>query len=586
MDMNYRLLGEPCRNFCILGRIMLHDPLDGREKLVLSSFVSGGTGVLIFIDIETGKGEEIQLPGDEGAWALYNLDDKKLLVGTCAQRGYLHALDLTSRTWLPSLRDENETYIWNLAQGSDGMIYGGTYPSGVLLRYDPDGHKLTNLGKLSKAPGNMYTRTVYGNIPGYLMIVCGYAKKHHVLYDLSSGKFRDFGPDGSDAEAVENDFICFIKDGKRTCYETQQFTEQDPDIYSGKLRIPDRRIVKGMGEPVTLASGSLAGVRGQQYYILHKDSRTPELHNIPASAPLTRIHNIIPGPDGCLWGSTSFGQTIFSFYTTSGEYINSQTVCDKSGEVYGMRFSGNRLFMSAYSGGDHIVYDTDKPWDQFNNVNPKTLESVSPELIRPTGRSIIGPDGNFWTGWSAKYGVYGGGIARVCVDTLEMKCWYDPVPQQGISWIGCDDEYIYFTTNGSANGLPTKQEPFYLVMCDTDGRIISKSEFPEGALPGPFCCMKDMIYVSTTTGIHVFKGRTLESAGTIDIVGICEWMSDYDDNTCLAFIKNKVYAVTSPGDEIKLISELPGPVSCACVSAKRAIYFACGSKLYELTIKP
>ena len=95
--MTYQRIGDPCRNFNILGSTTLIDPVDGREKVVLSNFAAGGTGNLIFLDPDTGEGEAIPLPGDEGAWAVLNLDNETLLVGTCPRSGYLHRLDLASR---------------------------------------------------------------------------------------------------------------------------------------------------------------------------------------------------------------------------------------------------------------------------------------------------------------------------------------------------------------------------------------------------------------------------------------------------------------------------------------------------------
>lgn len=108
-----------------------------------------------------------------------------------------------------------------------------------------------------------------------------------------------------------------------------------------------------------------------------------------------------------------------------------------------MRFVNDLLFLSAYSGGDHIVYDPSMPWDQMNNVNPKTLQSVGPDLIRPESKSIIGPDGNFWTGWAASYGVYGGGITRVNTTTYEVSVCHNPVPGQMVAGMDADDRFIY-----------------------------------------------------------------------------------------------------------------------------------------------
>jgi hypothetical protein len=143
----YELLGRPCRNFNILASTVIIDPLDGREKLVLSNFAAGQTGNLIFVDTATGEGESIPLPGDAGAWGLVNWNNEKLVVGTCPQYAYLHCLDLSSRTWAEPLSDPGEKYFWKMTLGSDGNVYGGTWPGCSLLRYDPVTHTLENMGR-------------------------------------------------------------------------------------------------------------------------------------------------------------------------------------------------------------------------------------------------------------------------------------------------------------------------------------------------------------------------------------------------------------------------------------------------------
>ena len=61
-------------------------------------------------------------------------------MGTCSNFGYVHAFDLKSRKWLEPLRDKDERYVWNMTLGSDGKIYGGTWPGCVLFQYDPEKH--------------------------------------------------------------------------------------------------------------------------------------------------------------------------------------------------------------------------------------------------------------------------------------------------------------------------------------------------------------------------------------------------------------------------------------------------------------
>ena len=124
------LRGEPCRNFCILNKILIpKDPYDGREKLVLSNYAAEAAGCLIIIDTETLQSEQYELPNDCGAWALLWLEDHgELLVGTCDHLGSLHCFLMAERRFLEPLRLESETYLWNFARGGDGLVYASTYP--------------------------------------------------------------------------------------------------------------------------------------------------------------------------------------------------------------------------------------------------------------------------------------------------------------------------------------------------------------------------------------------------------------------------------------------------------------------------
>ena len=98
--MKVQKLAKPSRNFCIFnGLVIDEDPKDGKEKYVVSSYVAGGIGRIVFIDTHSKEGEGISIPDDEGAWALHYLPEQgKLLVGTCSNFGYVHTLDLKTRT--------------------------------------------------------------------------------------------------------------------------------------------------------------------------------------------------------------------------------------------------------------------------------------------------------------------------------------------------------------------------------------------------------------------------------------------------------------------------------------------------------
>jgi len=602
--MKYSYLGNPCRNFCILASIHIIDPMDGREKIVLSSFVSGGTGRLVFVDIQSGSGESVSLPGDEGAWALLYLNNGKLLVGTCGLKGYLHCLDLKSRTWAEPLRDENETYIWNLVPGSDGLVYGGTYPGCVLLRYNPEKHILEKMGRMSHYANNQYSRNVFGNAPGRIFINCGYDKPHTCVYDLSTCEVKPFGKEGASIKEANNNFVCTVTGDVadfydpvtlERIYETLSFSHPESQIFDDKTPISefinkylnpekDARIPKEFGYVLSLENGDKTGVRGQEYFYLKKEDKKLSILPIPAEAPPTQILTITSAQNGKIWGSSNFGQTIFSFDPADGTYWNSAAVCNRGGEVYGIRVIDGKVFMAAYAGGDHIVYDPSRPWDQINNINPVTLAAAGPDLIRPHGKSITGPDGAFWTGWMAKYGVYGGGLTRIDPITYDMEIWYDPIPGQGIESLAAGEEYLYFTTSGRGNGLTTKTGIFCLGVCDIKGQLVNKVEFPEGSVPGCVEVAGDYGAVCVEDELNIFDSMALKFIHRIKLPNLCTCLVKQTEDRLMVFCGNEMFIVSPAEGRLKPAAELPGPVKTAVVTANGEIFFVANEQLYKLVL--
>lgn len=584
--MRYRYLTDPCHNFCILAGTAITDPSDGREKLSLSNFVDGGTGNIILIDRETGEGTSVPLPGDEGAWALFQLANGSLLVGTCGQYGYLHRFDLTDRTWDTPLRYGKEQYIWNLSMASDGMVYGGTWPGGLLLRYDPKRRTLESLGNPSGNTGNLYLKDVSGRLPGYVIASSGMSDTRLYAVNTANGVSVAFGEQGAVFEGIQNGLIR-TKAGDRTeFYHPGDFSPADlPAPDSQKENAPWYRdfLPAGAGCLFRLGDGSVAGVCGQDYFILEKGKREPDLFPIPTQAPATRILTVIGGEDGRVWGSSAFGQTIFSYETEDGSCRNYPSVCSSGGEVYGMRMIRGRLFLSSYSHGDHIVYDPRAPWDCRGNKNPVNAGSVSPALIRPTGWSAVGPDGAFWTGWSARYGVYGGGLSRLDPDTLRLESWYDPVHGQQLTRMDADDKYLYFATNGEASGRAEKRDLFHFVVWDVFGRKIVK-DIPLNGILHPYCvanAQKGRILLAADETIRVFSRDDMEFEDEIRLESPCRFILTVSAEEALLFCRDSILQFHSLQHTVSCGCRIPGPPLSACV-CRGKVYFCCGKGLYQI----
>jgi hypothetical protein len=581
--MHTRVLGQPCRNFQILGIGRFVDPRDSHEKVVLTNYAAGATGNIVIVDPVADQGEDLPLPGDNGAWASLNYRDEKLLIGTCSTYGYLHSLDLRTRAWATPLRDEHETYIWNLCLGSDGLVYGGTYPGCVLLRYDPARHTLANLGRASADPGNLYSRTVYGQVPGHILIACGYATPGLMLWNMQTREFRPFDRPGAQIKEINDRFICTAVSANAgdelAFYNTQTLepiagpTPELPKPYEPKYA--------GMSFSITLADGGRLATRGQEYYIDRGETQPP-LKPIPAPRPATHILTIASDPQGHIWGSAGFGQTIFRYDPATGETWNSQVVCDGGGEAYGLSFAGGKLFLSCYAGGDHIVYDPTQPWDQIANRNPRTLTQVAPDFIRPSAKSVIGPDSNFWTGWMAKYGAYGGALSRIDTATMQMTCWPNPAGPQALVGLAAGERYLYFTTGGGANGLPSRVEPFHFAVVNPAGEIVWRHAFDPGVSLGPVAAVQGNALVAVDKSLQVYNPHTFAFERAIPLSEPCQFLLAWQNGQAAVFCGQSLLRVNPLTGNTECLCELPGSVHTATVTPDGALYFAHGTFLYQV----
>ena len=589
-------LGEPCRGFNFLTVITLMDARDGKEKMVLSNWVGANErGSLLFIDVQTRELEVLPLPADKGAWALLPVGNDRLIVGTCSSGGYLSSLDLKTRQWTKPIRDERITYIFSLAMGSDGMIYGGVYPTGSLIRCDPDCTKMEDLGRPFFNAGNLYCRDVYGDIPGYILVTGGFARTYLAAYHIETGKWLTLaesdGKDYYNIQEITPDRIYVERAGEILRFDTRTFQlvgEAADDPWSaadGRLETMAFRMAVTPKTTVTLRDGREAGVRGQKFFIDELRSKKREFHLLPVEPPVTSIRSMELDGKGNLWGSCSFGQTIFRYSLTDGTSWNSLGVTERMGEVYGMVFADGLLYMSCYAGGDHVVYDPAKPWEDEGKSNPQTLRSLYPSLKRPRACSILGPDGGVWTGWAAKYGVYGGGLTRIDRSSREVTDWLDPIPGQQVMGISADAQYVYFSTNSGGEGLPVRDEPgWFCIWHPVDG-LTAKYPLASGDAVGKLRAVGGFVLVVEGEGLQRFDAKAKTFTGKIELgAGTCNLL-DLGNSKVAAICGSSIKIVNYVEGVVEANIDLPTTATDAVVLPDGDIIFASGTGLFRLNFK-
>jgi hypothetical protein len=165
----------------------------------------------------------------------------------------------------------------------------------------------------------------------------------------------------------------------------------------------------------------------------------------------------------------------------TGQIVNTGTICDTGGAVYGFEEIKGKMYLPSYCGGDITEYDPALPWDQLGNRNPRLLASIGNRgYIRPMGGIKLGSDGLIYSGWWAKYAVYGGAVAITNPQTGQTDLIENPLGVQSISGLAVDGKRLYVSTSIAANGLPNKpgESPRFGVMDLETRKVVFQKEFP------------------------------------------------------------------------------------------------------------
>jgi streptogramin lyase len=241
--------------------------------------------------------------------------------------------------------------------------------------------------------------------------------------------------------------------------------------------------------------------------------------------------------------------------------------------------------MAAYSGGDHIVYRTDEPWNQYDNLNPKTLRPVGPDLIRPLGKTVIGPDGAVWTGWSAAYGVYGGGLSRVDPVTREVSSWQGPVPGQQVCGLAADGSFLYLTTNGGGNGLAYKEEEgcCFAMWDPAEASVVYLHRFEPGIRTGFVLSAHGYVWMRAGNEVAVFDPERMDFVASVVLDEACGCLVKFGESSVLAFGESGLFQIHAGAMQARRLGGLPPNVTTAAVTPDGSIYFnQYGTRLYKL----
>jgi len=622
-------LGRPCRAKQILAGRVVADRATGRDWFVITNTNETTGCELLFVDFERDTGKVLRAPAGAGSWALNEVPGDRLIVGTFYD-GQFMVFDLRKMAFIRTVGFPGESYIWNLAIGGDGRIYGGTYPGGKLGAFDLGTYKVEDLG--APAPPNMYLRWVSATPDGRLLCSLGNDKPTQVLYDPASKRVEPVPPPlaGVGMGVTWNGY--FVA-GSRV-FKGRAFAVVDPppfptppsdkggwqaDVYltsddvlflrqgnaiyrcargDKALRLIADLELRGGWPLAATKAGQVLGVRGQDYFVINPGDQRLSLKPIPVESGPRPTLFLRADSRGRLWGGPHFGQTLWWMDTKTKQVVNTGAICDAGGEVYDAAFIGGKVYAASYAGGDITAYDPDQPWDEWSGKNPRPVARVGPAYIRPTGGIVVGPDGKLYSGWMAQYGHYGGAIAITDPATGATRVIENPLGEQAVEGLAVDGRYAYVGTSLTANGLPAKpgESPCFGIVELATGEVAFRREFPKasGVRAVVYDAQTKRLAMAVDGRLRIFdpasqrfaRGPAGELRSVTSRSMAVGRLPGAAGNSRLFYGHEELLiALDLRTGQASSMGALPADITCIAMGADGAVYVSCGPDVYRVRLR-
>ncbi|MCA9412415.1 MAG: hypothetical protein KC944_14460 [Candidatus Omnitrophica bacterium] len=622
----FQLVGELCRSKQVLAGLVSVDPSDGRERLWLTNDNEEKGCEILSIDFEKDTGEMFVAPAGAGAWGFLEIPGKRFVVSTFYD-GTFMTFDIAKKTFLNHKRLGDQTYVWSVAMGSDGRVYGGSYPGARLGAFDPDTGEVEDLG--CPLEPNMYLRMTASTPGRQILCSLGNNTPGHQVYDPQKKTFQplpglDRTATVSSPTVFENLFIASVSGKGVMAWKGDELepvsSERLPKLPDGAtwypvsgLCTPDRlimqsgtkiyRLDRGEATPTFLfekdlrggilrgisRDGIVLGNRGQDYFLLRPPDYDLEIRPIPIEARGRSPLFLRSDPEGRIWGGPHFGQTLFYYDPDTDETVNTGAICDGGGEVYDVAFQNGKTYAVSYAGGDITVFDPGLPWDQWNLENPKPLANVRDEgFIRPLAGIDVGKDGFLYSGWMAKYGVYGGSLARTDPETGEQEVYENPLGPRALSALDTLDGRVYLGTTLSANGLGNATGPVTVGAWDiVEKKIVASRDFEGPSNVSHLAAFpKGIVVALDGATLLVLDPETLETRATLpldgDGISSFRFQPDIEKSEVWFARGKKIGKFSVPQGEWTTLATFDKPIQNLTRDSDGRVFVSAGAEILQL----
>lgn len=460
-------LGPQIRETVIQGSAFAQNELG--EELVYT-VVRGEPAHLLGFDLKTNKlVTDLPIEKTDGSWDITVSSDGWIYIaGSSGGYFYKHKPGSTVVENLGKVLS-TENYLWDLATGKNGEIFGASYPGCKVFRYHPkDG--FTDVGKGPLVAGENYVRSlVYHSKSNKIYAGVG-AHAQLVELDPVTGAKKLLLPEKyRNQEFVYNmgliegvtggdRLLLTIQNLKKNLVynlETHRFENETNEFYvKTAIKAPKQQIFYyTMGnklfawnlaqsgqqakEIASTYSNALATKWGKngQLYLLNTDGTLMKYD--PESKRMTSTKLDIPGqpikinivawaPDAKVWTGGYLTGTNAAYDRTT----NKSTIYQGLSQTESLTGLDNEIYFGVYPHARFYVYDTGKAWN-IKAGNPRKIGAVQGQ-DRPFAALAVKDLNKVFFGTVPDYGKNGGTLIEIAKGAGKPEVYHNVVPGQSI----------------------------------------------------------------------------------------------------------------------------------------------------------
>ena len=642
--ISLRKIGYGNKGLSLLNTILI-DPEKGLNASILQTTHDGGftdgsdippVGRVVSFQPSTNETDYLDLKGSSGAWAgAIRGDDIYLASHQPGNLYHMKAGDKRLRKIeIPRPNGEAFYFLWNLDFGSDGKIYLGTYPEGMLLRFDPRNESFENLGKMiENEKDENYVRHVNGKFEGKIYAGTG-TKAQLVEYDIATGEKKMLLPEKyqdsaflyySDrfrdmlyAVVTSSPALLFFdqKTGtlKRevlppddeksfwlTCY--QSMIPFGDDLYFGTTpndnlyrynydRDETMLVAPGIGRPFGLAQERYLYCRDYFglftiYDLIENEIVYHKKTNFEGNG--MHIYAIARGGKNNLIGGSYINQGYFEYDGDADKITSFGPSVRFGGQIENvLRFKGKN-YIAHYTKARLSVYDPRSPWAPGNTPrsNPRTIGKIGNGQDRFPA-AWRGEDDKLYFGTAPDYGSLGGALVIFDPETEKYDVHHNLVQDQTVHALlgdGAGKLYGGTSVRGGYGAHPTAKSARIFVWDMKSRKVIHERTIFDAAYE-----IRDLAWApdgtligASDSSLFVYDVKDDKIVATKQVgPGRITSLEMSSDGWCYGNTEAMLFRIRPDLTDLQIIDEQQGYWRGLVETENGRLYVTIGALLYEI----